>query len=162
MPYRTWITMTFPTYVIFRYHLSLKGHGNEADFPRFLHKSVLHRSLTLHEPFRFWLLICRDIRNRKTTPLLGESGRVGESPILRLGESGSCWLSDSASRGVGYWMFFKKSPHWRVIDSPTRWVRESGSRLNQPFKGPIWQKRSQGCSVLSLLIYFKVWKQGQL
>jgi hypothetical protein len=34
--------------------LSLKGHGNEADFLRFLHKSVRHRSLTLHfEPFRF-------------------------------------------------------------------------------------------------------------
>jgi hypothetical protein len=30
----------------------LKGHGNEADFPRFLHKSVWHRSLTLHDkPF---------------------------------------------------------------------------------------------------------------
>jgi hypothetical protein len=32
----------------------LKGHGNEADFLGFLHKSVRHRSLTLHfEPFRF-------------------------------------------------------------------------------------------------------------
>jgi len=31
-----------------------KGHGNEADFLGFLHKSVWHRSLTLHfEPFRF-------------------------------------------------------------------------------------------------------------
>jgi hypothetical protein len=36
----------------------LKGHGNEADFPRFLHKSVRHRSLTLNfEPFRFWLRV---------------------------------------------------------------------------------------------------------
>ncbi len=34
--------------------LYLKGHGNEADFLGFLHKSVRHRSLTLHfEPFRF-------------------------------------------------------------------------------------------------------------
>jgi hypothetical protein len=35
---------------------SLKGHGNEADFLGFLHKSVRHRSLTLHfEPFQFLL-----------------------------------------------------------------------------------------------------------
>ncbi len=35
---------------------ALKGHGNEADFLGFLHKSVRHRSLTLHfEPFWFWL-----------------------------------------------------------------------------------------------------------
>ncbi len=33
----------------------LKGHGNEADFLGFLHKSVWHRSLTLHfEPYRFF------------------------------------------------------------------------------------------------------------
>jgi hypothetical protein len=32
----------------------LKGHGNEADFLGFLHKSVRHRSLTLHfDPFDF-------------------------------------------------------------------------------------------------------------
>jgi hypothetical protein len=43
----------------------LKGHGNEADFPMFLHKSVRHWSLTLHfEPYRFWLQIRGDIRNR--------------------------------------------------------------------------------------------------
>jgi hypothetical protein len=31
----------------------LKGHGNKADFLGFLHKSVRHRSLTLHfERFR--------------------------------------------------------------------------------------------------------------
>jgi hypothetical protein len=34
-----------------------------------LHKSVPHESLTLpFEPFRFWLLIRGDIRNRKTSP----------------------------------------------------------------------------------------------
>jgi hypothetical protein len=34
--------------------LLLKGHGNEADFLGFLHKSVRHRSLVLHfEPFLF-------------------------------------------------------------------------------------------------------------
>jgi hypothetical protein len=55
--------------------ISLKGHGNEADFLGFLHKSVRHRSLTLHfEPFRFWLRICRDIHNQNTTPRLAESG----------------------------------------------------------------------------------------
>jgi hypothetical protein len=53
----------------------LKGHGNEADFLGFLHKLVRHRSFTVHfEPFRFWLRIRGDIRNRKTTPRLGESG----------------------------------------------------------------------------------------
>ncbi len=54
----------------------LKGHGNEADFLGFLQKLVPHRSLTLSfEPFRFWLRIRRDIRNRKTTPRLAGSER---------------------------------------------------------------------------------------
>ncbi len=54
---------------------SLKGHGNEPNFPRFLHKSLWPRSLTLHfEPFRFWLRIRGDIRIWKTTPRVGESG----------------------------------------------------------------------------------------
>jgi hypothetical protein len=40
-----------------------------------LHKLDPHRSLTLPlEPFRFWLRIRGDIRNRKTTPRLIESG----------------------------------------------------------------------------------------
>jgi hypothetical protein len=53
----------------------LKGHGNEADFLGLLQKSVRHRFLTLHfEPFRFGLRILGDIRNRKTTPRLAESG----------------------------------------------------------------------------------------
>ncbi len=53
----------------------LKGHGNEADFLGFLQKSVRHKFLTLHfEPFRFGLRIREDIRNRKTTPRLAESG----------------------------------------------------------------------------------------
>ncbi len=56
-------------------NLPLKGHGNEADFLGFLQKSVRHRFLTLHfEPFRFGLRIRGDIRNRKTTPRLDESG----------------------------------------------------------------------------------------
>jgi len=53
----------------------LKGHGNEADFLGFLQKLGPHRSLTLpFEPFRFWIRIRGDIRNRKTTPRLAESG----------------------------------------------------------------------------------------
>ncbi len=43
----------------------LKGHGNEADFLGFLHKSVPHESLTLpFEPFQFWLRIRGDIEKR--------------------------------------------------------------------------------------------------
>ncbi len=43
-----------PLCTLYICHLSLKGHGNEADFLGFLHKSVRHRSLTIHfEPFRF-------------------------------------------------------------------------------------------------------------
>jgi hypothetical protein len=53
----------------------LKGHGNEPNFLSFLHKSLWPRSLTLHfEPFRFWLRIRGDIRIRKTTPRIGDSG----------------------------------------------------------------------------------------
>jgi hypothetical protein len=53
----------------------LKGHGNEADFLVFLQKSVRPRFLTLQfEPFLFGLRIRGDIRNRKTTPRLAESG----------------------------------------------------------------------------------------
>ncbi len=49
--------------------LFLKGHGNVTYFLGFLNKLDLHRSLTLpFEPFRFWLRIRGDIRNRKTTP----------------------------------------------------------------------------------------------
>ncbi len=46
--------------------ISIKGHGSELNFPRFLHKSRWPRSLTLHfEPFRFWLRIRGDILIRK-------------------------------------------------------------------------------------------------
>jgi hypothetical protein len=83
---------------------NLKGHGNEADFPRFLHKSVRHWSLTLHfGPFRFWLRTRGDICNRKNDS----------------GKSERCLFSDSASRGVANF------PTRRVADSPTRQVGES-------------------------------------
>ncbi len=69
-----------------------EGHGNEADFLGFLQKLVPHRSLTLpFQSFHFWLRICGDIQNRKTTP-----------------DSASWRLSDSASRGVS------DSPTWQV------------------------------------------------
>jgi hypothetical protein len=59
----------------------IKGHGNEADFIGFLQKLVPHRSLTpTFKPFRFWLRIHGDIRNRKTTPQLGKS----ESRLLNV------------------------------------------------------------------------------
>jgi hypothetical protein len=62
-------------YICAMQSLALKGHGHEPNFPRFLHKSLWPRSLTLHfEPFRFWLRILGDIRIRKTTPRIGESG----------------------------------------------------------------------------------------
>ncbi len=41
-----------------QYSYFLKGHGNEAEFLGFLHKSVPHESLSLpFEPFRVWLRI---------------------------------------------------------------------------------------------------------
>jgi len=62
-------------------YLILKGRGYEADNLVFLQKLVPHRSLTLpFEPFRFWLRIRGDIRNRKTTIRLGES----ESRLLNV------------------------------------------------------------------------------
>ncbi len=83
----------------------LKGHGNKADFLGFLKKLGTHRSLTLpFEPFRFWPRIRGDIRNRKTTP--------------RLAESGSRWLSDSASLGVD------NSPTHRVGESAFECLKE--------------------------------------
>jgi hypothetical protein len=77
----------------------LKGHGNKADFLGFLQKLVPHESLRLpFEPFRFRLRIRGDIRNRKKTPRLGESGSrllnfYKKNP--RVGESGSRRLSYS-------------------------------------------------------------------
>jgi hypothetical protein len=132
--------------------LRLKGHGNEADFLGFLQKLGPHRSLTVpFEPFRFWLRIRGDIRNRKTTPRLGESGsrwlsnsacrgvddsptrRVGESAFEclkeKLGESESRRLPDSANRGAA------NSPTRRVGESSTpRRHGESGSRYSNFLK----------------------------
>jgi hypothetical protein len=193
----------------------LKGHDNEADFLRFLHKSVRHWSLTLHfKPFWYWLQICGDIHNWKTTPQLGESGsrqlsdlanrvvadlptrRVGESTTPRLGKSESRLLNVKTSLfGESESCRLPESRSQRVGDSMTHQVRESGSlylpdsasrrvtmvswgvaiqkfkfiidlqnfkQLNQSFNGPTLQKISQGCNILSLLIYLKVWNKGQL
>jgi len=63
---------------MFLYSLSLKGNGNEADFPRFLHKSVRHWSLALHSDFGFEF--AEIFENRKTTH------RLGDSLTLRLGK----------------------------------------------------------------------------
>ncbi len=64
---------------------NLNGRGNEADFLWFLQKLVPHRSLTLpFEPFRFLLRIFGDIRNRKTTPRLGENSITNISENSKL------------------------------------------------------------------------------
>ncbi len=87
----------------------LKGHGNEPDFPRFLHKSVRHRSLTLHfELFRFWLRILGNVRIGKTTHRLNDTGSrrlsvstirgVGNSPTQRYRESTTLRITDTRSR----------------------------------------------------------------
>ncbi len=108
--------------------------------------------------------------------------RLPDSP-----SRGSRWLSDSASRQlpdspsrrIGFWMFKRKigeSGSRRLPDSLSReslwWVGESlfefkkkfhhFKQLDQPFKGPIKQKISLGCNVLSTLIYLKVLKKFYL
>ncbi len=88
----------------------LKGYGNKPDFPRFLHKSVRHRSPTLHfGPFRFWLRILRDICIKKTTP--------------RLSDTGSRRLSHSTIGGVD------NSPHHRYAESTTPRITDTECRL---------------------------------
>jgi hypothetical protein len=102
----------------------LKGHGNEADFLGFWQKLVPQRSLTLPvEPFRFWLRIRGDIRNRKNDSPNWANRRVGDSATLRLGESGfECLKENSVSQRVG------DSPTRRVRESTTFRLGESGSR----------------------------------
>jgi hypothetical protein len=160
--------------VVFIHH-TLKGHGNEADFLEFLQKLVPYRFLTLpFQPFRIWLRIRGDIRNRKTTPRLEESatlqldGRgVGDSPTRR--------VEESLNLRLGFWMFKRKLGELESRLLPGSHHGESRSRysnfikffidfpnfkqLNQPFKRSICQKRGQGCNVLSPLIYLKVWKK---
>ncbi len=53
----------------------------------------------------------------------------------------------------------------RIGESGSRYLKKSVDflnlkRLNHACKGPIWQKISHGCNVLSLLVYLKVWKKG--
>ncbi len=106
-PIQLYLTYSYSCDVLYS---RLKGHCNEADFLGFLQKLGPHRSLTLpFEPFRYWLRIRGDIRNRKTTP--------------RLSKSGSRRISDSASRGVA------NSPTRRVGESTTHRLAESGSRI---------------------------------
>ncbi len=76
----------------------LKGHGNEADFLGVLQNFFPHESLTLpFGPFQFWLRIRGDIRIRKMTPRYHQ---YGESPTLRIDDTGSRRLTVSLSRGV--------------------------------------------------------------
>jgi hypothetical protein len=123
----------------------LKGHDNEADFLGILQKFVPHRSLTLpFEPFWFFLAWIRgDIRDRKTTP------RLGELANRRIGESA---LSDSASRRVGFWMFKRKldeSESRRLGESLTPRLGKSGSRNGE--------SGSRDSNFLKFFITLKSW-----
>ncbi len=141
-----WFTFLFP----------LKGHGNEADFPSLLHKSVQHWSLTLHfELFRFWLQICRDIPNQKKTL------QVGESTTLRLTEEGSfllniqkptLWLAGSPSQGVA------DSPTRRVGESTTLRLTEEGSFILNIQKPSLWLAKSNSRFGVSGSRYSKFFK----
>jgi hypothetical protein len=78
------------------------------------HNSSQHRSLTLaFELFRVWLRICGDIHSRKSTPGLGESGSC------RLPVSVSRGLPASMSRGVA------ASPYRQVGESAIKSMRSS-------------------------------------
>jgi hypothetical protein len=104
---------------------TLKGHGNEEDFLRFLQKLVPHRSLTLaFELFRFWLRIRGDILNQKTTRPLGESA----FECLKE-NSESRQLPGSPSRGVAMKSLFK---FFLKFSSNLQHFK----RLKQHFKGP--------------------------
>jgi hypothetical protein len=111
---------TFSKKISGKRNYRLKGHGNEADFLGFLRKLVPHESLTLHfGPFRFWLRIRGDILIRKTTP---RYQRYGESPTLRIVESGSRRLPASLIHEVG------DSPHDQYGESTTPRIVKSESR----------------------------------
>jgi hypothetical protein len=87
----------------------LKGHGNEADFLRFLHKSVPHESLTLSfKLFRFCLRIRKKfIIEKRATDRVRESAlkclkeKPHESESLQLSELPSQGVADSDSRSRG-------------------------------------------------------------
>jgi len=86
---------------------------------------IPHRSLTLpssRSAFGFEFAEIFVIEKRlpdSASRRVGDSPtrQVGESLTLRLGESGSRRLTDSPSRGVGFWMFKRKTG--RVGESAT-------------------------------------------
>ncbi len=87
----------------------------------FLQKLVPHESLTLSfEPFWFWLWIRGDIHIQKTTP---RYHRYGESPTLRISDTGSCQLPATLIRGVA-----DSSHHW-YTESTTPRITDTESRL---------------------------------
>jgi hypothetical protein len=95
----------FPDKCIIHIKFVLKGHGNVADFPRFLHKLVRHRSLALYISSRsdFGLKVSEIFVIEKRHPDSASRG-VGESAIECLKEkppeSEIRQLPDSPSRGV--------------------------------------------------------------
>ncbi len=101
--------------------LTLKGHGNEADFLGFLQKLVPQESLTLpFGSFRFWPRIRGDIHIRKTNP---RYHRYGESPTPRISDTRSGQLPASLIRGVA------NSPHYWYTESATPRITDTESRL---------------------------------
>jgi hypothetical protein len=79
---------------------------------------------------------------------------VGESPTPGITDMESRQLRVSLSRGVDRW--YGKSPFKEILI----WCRFSELlTVNHAFKGPIWQKISQGCNLLSQLNYLKVSKK---
>ncbi len=111
--------------------LLLKGHGNEPNFPRFLHKSLWPRSLALHfKPFQFWLRILGDIPIQKRLLVSVNRGvvdsptqRYGESATLRINNKRSRRLPDSTIRGVS------ASPYQRYAELTTLRITDTASLL---------------------------------
>ncbi len=128
-----------------------------------------------------WRLYTIDYWNWRLSDLVSQqlsdlaSRRLSDSASQRLSDLASQRISDSPTCRVGECLK-ENSASWRVGDFQTPWVGESlwwvgeslfkffkiyhhFKRLLQPFKISIWQKRSQGCNVLSPLIYLQVWKK---
>ncbi len=95
----------FNKWFIRQFWITLKGHGNEADFLGFLQKLVPHESITLSfEPFRFWLRFRGDIHIQKT--INDTWSRQFPASLIRRIDGR---LTASPIRRVGSWIFLKKT-----------------------------------------------------
>ncbi len=95
----------------------LKGYGNEADFPRFLHKSVRYWSLTLN--------FCSDFGFEFAEIFVIEK-RLPDSASREVGESESQLLNVKT-------LLFSESESRRLTESESRYS-ESWSRYSNFFK----------------------------